>query len=255
MIKDSKMSVHYVVENEVGVITLDDQPMRNALTVETVSAALAHLEENHQKVRGFVIASAGKLFCAGADIRAFTQGDTMPGRDVNGVVSPLDLFKFVWSSPVPVVAAPEGGAYGGGAELCCCCDAVICGPNAFLCFPEVGLGAYPTTAAYILPGTIGRNKALEWLSTRRKIPAQEALEAGMVRQVAAEGQAVQTAITYLRQITGGAGLSALREMRLAIKGPLPWGKIVTGLETVDENERLEGAKAFKERRKPDYPWS
>jgi enoyl-CoA hydratase len=249
------MSVNYIVENEVGIITLDDPPMRNALTVETVSATLALLEENHQKVRGFVIASAGKVFCAGADIRAFTQGDTMPGREVNGVVSPLDLFKFVWSSPVPVVAAPEGGAYGGGAELCCCCDAVICGPNAFLSFPEVGLGAYPTTAAYILPGTIGRNRALEWLSTRRKIPAQEALEAGLVKQVAAEGQAVQTAVAYLRQITGGAGLSALKEMRLAIKGSLPWEKIVAGLETVDENERLEGANAFKERRKPNYPWS
>jgi 3-hydroxyacyl-CoA dehydrogenase len=169
-------------DGAVAILVVDAPPV-NALgqdvrrgLAEGLAAALAD-----PGVRAVVIAAAGRIFSAGADIREFGQP---PAPDV-----PLlpELCNRIEASAKPVVAALQGDALGGGMELALAAHVRLAAPEVRLGLPEVTLGLCPGAGGtQRLPRIAGAEVALRLMLTGRSIGATEAQAAGVVDAVVAE---------------------------------------------------------------------
>jgi len=161
--------------------------------------------------------------------------------------------------PVPVIAAVEGFAMGGGCELAVLSDFVVASETAVFAVPEVTRGIFPGIGGtQLLPRILGAPLAKEMIFTGRRMGAQEAKAAGLVNHLVPAGQARAKALEIAVAIADN-GPFAVRQAKKAIA----WGS-ETDLETamrlaieaynntVTTEDRLEGVRAFNEKRKPRF---
>ena len=175
------------VARGVATIAIDRPEARNALALRTMSElddALAGLRA--QRARVAVIRGAGqKAFCAGGDLKELEH---MRDPDAAAAMaarmrSTLDA---VAALPIPVIAAVNGDAFGGGAELALACDFRIAAEHARIGFTQIALGLMPAWgASERLASLVGRGRALHLLLNGRVLTAREALDLGLVEEVAA----------------------------------------------------------------------
>jgi enoyl-CoA hydratase/3-hydroxyacyl-CoA dehydrogenase len=131
----------------VATLTVNRPDAMNALNETVVAQLHAAFKKAaaDPKVKGIVIAGAGKAFIAGADIRFFVRniesGDMK--RIVDFTKAGHALLHDIDTCPKPVVARLHGLALGGGLELALACDVLIATPRASFAFPETGIGIYP----------------------------------------------------------------------------------------------------------------
>ena len=149
-------------------------------------------------VRAVVLTGRGRGFCAGEDLEEM-DGAVGLGFTVRAARRDLtrlqDLTRKLLAFPKPVVAAINGPAVGLGAELPLACRLRIAAPEAYFYFPEARRGMLETNGAFhFLPRIVGLGRAAEWLLTARKIPASEALAAGLLSAVAPPGLVVEQAV-------------------------------------------------------------
>ena len=161
--------------------------------------------------------------------------------------------------PVPVIAAVEGFAMGGGCELAVLSDLVVCGETAVFAVPEVTRGIFPGVGGtQLLPRILGAPMAKEMIFTGRRVDAREAKAIGLVNHVVPAGQARAKALEIAATIADN-GPIAVRQAKKAIA----WGAetdLETGMalaieaynNTVTTEDRLEGVRAFNEKRKPRF---
>ncbi|MDQ3609181.1 MAG: 3-hydroxyacyl-CoA dehydrogenase NAD-binding domain-containing protein, partial [Actinomycetota bacterium] len=162
-----------------------DRPPANSLAPQVIEelSALWKRVEADETIRALVIASANPmLFCAGADIKAFTRMDQTAGRalldDANRLLRAMERSSTV------TVAAVNGGALGGGCELAMGCDVRIAARSATFAQPEIDLGIMPGFGGtQRLPRLVGEAKALEMNLTGEPISAHDAHEHGLVNRV------------------------------------------------------------------------
>lgn len=132
--------------------------------------------------RAVLVEGEGPSFCAGNDLDEFET--RWPQPEEVAVVRLLDALR---ASPLPLLAAVQGGAAGIGATMLLHFDVVVAAPDAFLVFPFVDLGiTVEGGASQLLPQRIGRARAMEILLTGRRVHAEEALRLGLVSRVARE---------------------------------------------------------------------
>ncbi len=161
--------------------------------------------------------------------------------------------------PQPIIAAIRGVALGGGLELALACDIRIAGDDALLGLTEVNLAIIPGGGGtQRLPRLIGRGKALEMILTGARISAAEALRLGIVEHVVPVGDVMTSAMALARELAGKAPLALRYAKEAVVKGleiPLAEGIRLEGdLSTLlrTTEDRLEGARAFLEKRKPSW---
>jgi enoyl-CoA hydratase/carnithine racemase len=105
------------------------------------------------------------------------------------------------ASPLTTIAAVHGVTFGGGFELALACDLIIADKIARFCFPELRLGLIPGFGGIPrLRRDISNAFVRDLLLTGRSINASKALAAGLVSQVAAEGEALQVARATAAQV-------------------------------------------------------
>ncbi|MDD5167418.1 MAG: enoyl-CoA hydratase-related protein [Syntrophales bacterium] len=212
---------------------------------------------NDDGVRVIIITGSGaKLFSAGADITEFAdlQVGKMPKYDGNEIYFKIENY------PKVIIAAMQGGAYGGGLELACSCHLRIMSETATLGLPEVKLGLCPGWGGtQRLPRFIGKTRALELMLTGDFITSQEALTLGLLNKVVPQDQVLETAKTLAKRLAAGAPL-AQREIMKAVRLGLETS-IREGVRVVEQDaikallytgDFREGAKAFLEKRKPNF---
>lgn len=201
--------------------------------------------------------SGDKAFCVGADLKE------RQGMNEKDVLLRLEwvkgLFLRLERLPMPVIAAINGTALGGGCELALTCDLRIAADHITIGLPEVDLGIIPGSGGtQRLARVVGLGKALELILMARRITAKEALAVGLVNALAKEGGSLEMAITWAKKMVE-AGPIALRQAKSAIR--LGYGRMIEeGLQIEIEaykpclysKDRLEGLKAFTEKRKPEY---
>ncbi|MDQ6607970.1 MAG: enoyl-CoA hydratase-related protein [Actinomycetota bacterium] len=234
-----------------------DRPPANSISPE-VAEALRKLWDavvSGGETRALVFASANPmLFCAGADIRAFTKMDADAGRDLlDGMHG---LLREMETSSVATVAAVNALAFGGGCELAMACDFRIAADSATFGQPEISLGIIPGFGGtQRLPRLVGQAKALEMNLTGEPIAADEAYELGLVTRLVADHELLDTALAWARKLAGQAPLAVEQIKRVSAAGDLDAGidaekqGFATAFASADAEE---GIAAFLRKRNPRF---
>ena len=256
----SYQAIRYELVDGVGTITLNRPDVHNAMN-DLMRRELRRCFESVAEaddVRVVVVTGAGaKAFSAGADIREFVEPQAPTRfRDARRRV---DFRAVMDRCPQPIIAAIGGYAFGGGLELALACDMRIAAANATLGLTEVNLAIIPGGGGtQRLPRIVGRGKALEMILTGARIPADEALRIGLVERVVPEGQALEAATELARTLAARAPVALRYAKEAVVKGlelPLADGlRLETDLSTLlrTTEDRVEGAKAFLEKRPPRW---
>jgi enoyl-CoA hydratase / 3-hydroxyacyl-CoA dehydrogenase len=228
-----------------------DRPPANSISPDVVEA-LRRLWDTIQGVaRVLVIASANPmLFCAGADIKAFTKMDAEAGKaladQVHGLVREMER------SPIVTIAAVNAGAFGGGCELAMGCDFRIAAESATFGQPEINLGIIPGFGGtQRLPRLVGETKALEMNLIGDPISAEDAYQHTLVARVVPDHELLDTALLWARKLAGQAPLAIQEIKRVSHAGDLD-----AGIEAEKEafrnvfgsEDAREGIAAFVEKR-------
>ncbi|MEA2358570.1 MAG: enoyl-CoA hydratase / 3-hydroxyacyl-CoA dehydrogenase [Solirubrobacteraceae bacterium] len=206
-------------------------------------------------VRALVIASSNPLvFCAGADIKAFTQMDEAGGRELADTAHAL--MRELGREGIATIAAVNGIAFGGGCELAMACDVRIAAQSALFGQPEIKLGIIPGFGGtQRLPRLVGTNKALEMNLVGDAIGADQAYEFGLVNRVVADHELLDTALAWARKLAGQAPLAVGHIKALSADGDLDAGldaeKAAFASVFVTDDAR-EGIGAFLGKRQPTW---
>ena len=226
------------------------------LLVEDLGKVWALVKDNG--TRALVIASSNPfLFCAGADIKAFTTMDEAGGRrllnDMHGVLREME------GSGIATIAAVNGLAFGGGCELAMACDVRIAARSALFGQPEIKLGIIPGFGGtQRLPRLVGENKALEMNLVGDPILAEEAFELGLANRVVDDHELLDTALIWGAKLAGQAPLAVAEIKSVSANGDLD-----AGIEAEKEafaavfasQDAREGIAAFLGKRAPQFKGS
>jgi len=198
-----------------------------------------------------------KAFCVGGDLKEREGMADETWRAQHAIFEAAAA--KVLHCPVPVIAAVEGFAMGGGCELAVLSDFIVASETAVFAVPEVTRGIFPGIGGtQLLPRIIGAPLAKEMIFTGRRVPAAEAKAIGLVNHLVPAGQARARALE-IAQVIADNGPIAVRQAKKAVS----WGSetdLETGMAlaieaynvTVTTDDRLEGVRAFNEKRKPRF---
>jgi enoyl-CoA hydratase/3-hydroxyacyl-CoA dehydrogenase len=240
--------------DDVAVLWLDNPPA-NSLSPQVIEALDAAWREAEESVRAVIVASPNPaLFCAGADLRAFSRMDAAGGAQM------LDrthaLLRSFERSRTMTIAAVNGMALGGGCELAMGCDVRIAAFSASFGQPEIGLGIMPGFGGtQRLPRLVGPAKALEMNTTGDPIGAEEAYEHGLVNRVVADHELFDTALAWARKFARQPPLALEQIKRVSHRGDLDEGIAAEKqgfAAAFASKDAREGIEAFLGKRTPRF---
>ncbi|GAW92057.1 enoyl-CoA hydratase-related protein [Calderihabitans maritimus] len=258
MEKEKKL-VKLEVEGKIAVITIDHPPV-NALNAQVMAELDEALDQvaSDKEIGVLIITGAGeKAFVAGADIRQFPELDEKAGRELSA--RGQAIFDKIEELAIPVICAINGYALGGGCELALACDIRVVAENAKLGQPEVNLAVIPGYGGtQRLPRLVGAGKAKQLIFTGDAIDAQEAYRIGLADELVPAGQALEKAKEMAKKILtkGPVAIRLCKEainrgLQMPLKEGLALEAELFGKACATEDKN-EGAKAFLEKRKPNF---
>ncbi|MDP8968572.1 MAG: enoyl-CoA hydratase-related protein [Actinomycetota bacterium] len=235
-----------------------DRPPANSLSPQVIaelSRVWEHVEAD-ASVRALIVASANPmLWCAGADVKAFTQLDEATGAKL------LDdahaLLRRMEQSATLTIAAVNAVAYGGGCELAMACDVRIAAQSASFGQPEINLGIMPGFGGtQRLPRLVGTARALELNLTGDPISAEEAFEIGLVNRVVPDHELHDVARAWARKLGGQAPL-AVGAIKRTTAGDADLDEGIEAEKTAfgeifQTGDAREGIAAFLGKRRPQW---
>jgi enoyl-CoA hydratase/carnithine racemase len=242
--------------DDVAIVWLDNPPA-NSISPDVIAGLQKAWEaiEHAGSVRVMVLASPNPaLFCAGADIKAFTKMDEAGGREL------LDrahgLFRSWERSRVMTIAAVNGLALGGGCEVAMACDVRLAAFSASFGQPEIALGILPGFGGtQRLPRLVGPAKALEMNTTGEPISAGEAFEYGLVNTVVPDHELFDAALNWAQKFARQAPVALEQIKRVSHAGDLDEGieaEKAGFIEAFGSEDAREGISAFLGKRTPRF---
>ena len=216
-----------------------------------------------------LIAAPGTFRCViltGAGERAFCAGGDLKERhgmsDAEWVAQHEIFERAYWrllDCPVPVIAAVNGSAFGGGLEIALACDFIYAVSDARFALPEVTLGIMPGAGGtQFLARAAGERRAKEIILTGRPFSAAEALDWGIVNKLCERAELLPEAMATAATICANAPISVRQAkksihhgLQLDLKNGLMF-EIEAYNRMVGTEDRLEGVRAFNEKRKPAF---
>ena len=248
-------------EDGVTTVTLNRPDVLNAMNtamMEDLRAFFTALYVEPDRARVVVLTGAGERgFCPGADLKERDGMTDAAWRRQHAIVE--QFIRGMHVCPVPLIAAVNGVAMGGGAEIALACDFIYAAEHARFAFPEVTRGIMPGAAGpQNLPRAVGVRRAKEIVLTGRPFSAQEAAGWGMVNRVLPLPELMPAALETARAIAANAPIG-VRSAKAALDKATELDR-ATGYDfeiavygaTIPTEDRLEGVRAFNEKRKPVF---
>ena len=243
----------------VRLLTLNRPDVRNALNRDLNDRLVdAIIEADHDPdVYAIAITGAGTAFCSGADLK--------DARDLAAAGKPFygplhnnrrSLMEVMIDSRKPTLAIINGPAMAGGFELALSCDLRVATEDAVFGVPEAKRARGAHFASVLLPVTVPPGIAMEWLYTGRRIGAVELERWGLLNRLVPRDELDAAVTALLDDIVSSAPLS-LQRLKLTYRKtagmpPHTAIRLDTGPDVYLSEDQKEGARAFLERREPQW---
>ena len=261
-------TVDLKVENGVAEITLNRPERLNAWTTQfgdDLREALLS-DAADPAVRSVLITGAGRGFSSGADLKEMLE-QRAGGGEVPDVGEMLrtryhPIIKGIRELPKPVVAAVNGPAVGSGCSLALACDLIWAAESAIFGLAFVNIGLVPDGGStFLVPVAAGKARALEMALLGDPVPAEQALEWGLINRVVPDGDLMDEARGLARRLAKGPTRSYAQSKRALnnsffkiMDEQLDLEAEIQG-EMVTSSDFIEGVSAFVEKRDPRFTGS
>jgi len=257
-------AIVYNKREQISYITLNRPKAANAINIQMA----VELEEvchqiNQEDIKVVVISGAGgKAFCSGEDLSQFSStvlGESPSLAALKEFTLHYNVAKMVAGVECPVVAAINGDAFGAGLALALSCDLRIASAQALFGIPDLARGYLLASGiTQWLPRIVGRGKAMELILTAESIDAREAHRIGLVHRVVPQQEVISEAEKLAKEIVSKAPIALQYAKEAVNKGldlTLEQGlrlecDLYMILQTTQD--RIEGVKAFREKRQPFF---
>jgi 2-(1,2-epoxy-1,2-dihydrophenyl)acetyl-CoA isomerase len=256
------MSVDYVLENDLAIVTLNRPDRYNAIEATLSDGLVEAAKRAGEEARALVLTGAGKAFCSGADLNDlmadYESGD---GPDLARLLD--DVFhpalRALLECEVPVIGAINGVAAGAGLGLALACDIRVMAEDAFLTSAFTAIGLVPDSGTtWWLSHHLGVSRALEIAFTNRRVGAEEVRELGLCVDVVPGDALLDRARSVAEQMAGLVPDSLVTTRRLIREAAGTSLEDAMQAEQAEQGrlgrtpEHHEGVMAFMEKRKPDF---
>jgi 2-(1,2-epoxy-1,2-dihydrophenyl)acetyl-CoA isomerase len=255
-------TIDYKVADGVGHVRFNRPDGANAVNPQ-FSADLRQVMldiEHDPAVKAVAVTAAGKVFCAGGDLKEFhAAGDELPKLAADMLVDFHGAIYKMNRMPKPVVAGVGGAAGGAGLSIVSAFDLVICGQSAKFTMAYTRAGVTPDgTSSYFLARHIGLRRALDLTLTNRVLSADEAEAWGLVNRVVPDDEVDQAAVELATQLASGPTWATGHaktviyngyEQPLEAAGEFEGVMITTAMAGHDGQE---GIAAFAQKRAADF---
>ncbi|OXM67157.1 MULTISPECIES: enoyl-CoA hydratase/isomerase family protein [Amycolatopsis] len=208
--------VRWETAGGVGRITLDRPDVSNAVDLSTTRAlAEAVTKAEADDVRVVLLTGAGARFCAGGDVRSFLGADEPP-KYLHELATALEAaLRRLSELPKPVVAGVQGAVAGAGLAFVLNADVVVAARSTKFRMAYSGIGLTPDCGvSYLLPRTVGTQRALELALTGRTLTADEAQGWGLVTEVVENDTLVHRVEELAKTIAAGPAAALGQAKRL-----------------------------------------
>jgi len=251
-----------VITDRVGttaLIKLNRPDVLNAFDAEMRCAlrdALDNVGEDAD-VRVVVLTGEGRLFSAGADLKAGLPNAEQAHVQLLEEYGPA--LTSIANMPKPVIAALDGSAVGIGLAFALICDLRVMAESAYLQAPFNDIGLLPDGGlTWLLPRFLGYGRAFEFVAESGKLGASRSLELGLVNRIVADGHATTEALAWADALARrpALALAASKKAMRAALGSTYAQAIATEAELqaplVASQDCAEGIAAFLEKRRPQF---
>ncbi len=245
----------------VLVVHLNRPEVMNAINTQMGRDLLdlwTRLIEDFGSLRCVVLTGEGdRAFCAGGDLKERNGMSDDAWRRQHEIFE--RAYFALMEMPIPVIAAVNGHAYGGGLETALACDFIYASRNARFALTEVRLGIMPGGGGtQNLARAVGERRAKELILRAQAFDAEQCLQWGLVNHLSEPGKVLQDALLAAGEIARNGPL-AVRQAKKSIHHGLQ-GDLLTGCRfeieaysrVVSSEDRLEGVRAFNEKRAPNF---
>jgi enoyl-CoA hydratase len=217
----------------IAILTLDDVPCANAMSLEIGEAFKRHIGEIQAdpKLRVAIIRGKGPDFSSGCPrdlLIQFGSGDMSGSELRDAIIAYSNLWLPVLDLPVPVISVTTGDCLGVAAFFVCAADVMIADETAKVQIGDAGLGYFPELALpFLMERRIGVQQAPLLTMARQPLSGHDAEKVGLVARCVIAVQAFDEAVQLAEQIASGAP-AVIREIKKDLR--LPRKKLVSEIE-------------------------
>jgi 2-(1,2-epoxy-1,2-dihydrophenyl)acetyl-CoA isomerase len=206
-------------DGAVAILKLDHQEVMNAVSMDMLGGlgeALDAIEDKKADVRCVVLTGAGRAFCTGANLQG--RGQQKPGKSGAGAALEVGFHPFlrrIRNLHCPIVTAVNGPAAGAGMSFALMGDMILCARSAYFLQAFRRIGLVPDCGStWLLPRLVGKARAIELSLMGDRLPAEKALEWGLVNRVYDDGALMGEAMKLAHDLAGGptVALSLIRKL-------------------------------------------
>ena len=245
-------------------LILNDEKSGNSLSDEMISLMSSRLEEisNNEDIKVVVIASTGKIFCAGHNLKEMTearQNNDEGKRYFNNLFqSCSDMMQSIVNCPKPVIAEIDGIATAAGCQLVASCDLAIASDTSSFATPGVNLGLFCSTPMVALSRNVKKKDAMKMLLTGEMIDAEEAKRISLINDYVVSEKLSVEVMNLAKKIasksmkTVNIGKSAFyKQAELSLSDAYRYTSEVMAKNIMNDDAK-EGIASFIEKRDPNW---
>ena len=210
--------ITYDCQERLGYITLNRPDKRNALNADVVTELKLAFEfaENDESCKVIVLRANGEVFCAGADLGYIQDLQNFGYTDnLDDSTHLMQLFHQIYTLKKVVIGEVQGHALAGGCGLAAICDLTFAVPEAKFGYTEVKIGFLPAIVSVFLLRKIGEARTKQLLLSGDAVPAQTALDMGLITFLSAKEDLADHVRAYAQRLcreNSGQSMEVTKEM-------------------------------------------